>query len=351
MRYHRVDTGRALAAPAVAPLETIEPFTPGTTASWWESPDVKVDSPPHLRPALADVDFDVFSDDHGVLASGLFQERLRPGATARVYVQVHNRSPVVATDTDVRVFHARPGIGFPTLPAGFWNGFPANTPAMASAWQPIAPAQRIARVDAGRPRLASFEWAVPADADEHATLLAACSPAGTPLAPVETHVGALLATTSQCGVHNQVPLRPRPGLAGDRPGAVLAFMHASATPGTYHLDVDAGSAAMVIGAVLSTALSTAATAAGVASEALVPANHLALGVLLGRHAALGGQLDQTKLYRPPPRGRWLAGIPLTATSAEPVVLLIVRPQPPRGRWCAVQRDAAGVVRGGLALIA
>ena len=351
VRYHPVDTGRALPAPAPVPAETIDPFTPGAPARWWESPDVKVDAAPHLRPLLADVDFDVFSDDHGVLATGLFHERLRPGQAARVYVQVHNRSPVPATNVDVRVYHARPGIGFPPLPASFWDGFPANAPAAASAWQPVAPAQRLASVEAGRPRLAAFEWAVPADAAEHATLLAVCSPAGTPLAPAATELGALLATENRCALHNQVPLRPRPGAAGERPGAVLAFVHASAAPGTYVLDVDAGSSALVLGAVLSSALSTAATADGASSEPLVAANHPALGALLARHAGLGAQLDQTRLYRPPTRGRWLGGLPLTDSSAEPVVLLIVRPQPPRGRWSVVQRDAADLVRGGLTLIA
>ena len=83
----------------------------------------------------------------------------------------------------------------------------------------------------------------------------------------------------------------------------------------------------------------------------MPANHPSLGGLLARHAGLGAQLDQTKLFRPPARGRWLGGLALAEASAEPVVLLVVRPQPPRGRWCAVQRDAAGLVRGGLTLIA
>lgn len=349
VRYHAVDSGRALPAGTAAPVETPDPFSPGSAARWWESPDVKVDAAPHLRPVLADVEFDVFADDHGLAAAGLFDEAPVPGQTARVYVQVHSRSHAPATDVDVRVFFAAPGIGFPALPANFWTGFPANAPASASSWQPIAAAQRIARIEPGRARLAAFEWAVPADVGDGAALLAAAGPAGTAFAPAGTVLSQVLASTGALGLHNQVPLRPAPGRPGPRPGAVPALVHASTGAGAYALEVDAGSAPIVVGAVLSTALSNLAGPAG--SRPLNEADFPALGELLARRPGLGGQLDRSRLYPPPPRGPWLRNLTLAEGDAEPIVLLVARPQPPRGRWCVVQRDSGGTVRGGLTLTA
>ena len=349
VRAHLVDSGRALPAGTLAPVETPDPFAPPGAARWWESPDVKVDAAPHLAPALAALEVDVFADDHGVAAAGLFDEAPAPGAAARVYVQAHNRSAVDAADVDVRVFFAGASIGAPPLPTDFWTGWPANAPGPGSAWQPVAGAVRVAAIEAGRSRLAAFDWAVPADLPGGAVFLAVAVPSGIAFAPAPTTVSELLAATNAAGVSSRIAVRPGPGVAGRRPGAVRADVRASADAGTYSLEIDAVSAPMVVGAVLSTALSN--LAGGEGSVALVEADHPALGELLAADATLGGQLDRTKLYVPPSRGTWLSSLTLADGDSEPVVLLIVRPQPPRGRWCVVQRDAAGVVRGGLTLVA
>ncbi|HSD81627.1 MAG TPA: hypothetical protein VLB47_13240, partial [Solirubrobacteraceae bacterium] len=300
VRYHPVDTGRALPAGTPAPVETPDPFTPAPAARWWESPDIKVDAAPHLASALGALATDVFADDHGVLAAGLFDEPPAPGQAARVYVQVHNRSAADAADVDVRVFAAAPAIGAPPLDAGFWTGWPANAPGAASAWQPIAAAVRIARLEAGRSRLAAFDWAVPADLPDAATLMAVAVPAGTVFAPAPTTISELLAATDAIGIGGRIALRPLSGASGPRPGAVQAVVHAAAGAGTYALEVDAGCSGMVAGAVLSTALSNLAGGAG--ARPLVEADHPALGALLARRPALGGQLDRTRLYVPPARG-------------------------------------------------
>jgi hypothetical protein len=278
----------------------------------------------------------------------MYLVRPEPGATARVYVQVHNRSHVASVNVDVRVFFT-PGVcvGFPELPAGFWAAFPANAPAAAAAWQPIAPAARIPRIEPGRARVVAFEWAVPADLPDGAVLLAAATPAGTAFAPPGTIAGEALTATGALGLKNEVPLRPPPTRAGNRPGALLATLHASAGARTYGIEVDAASVPMVLGAVLSTALANLAGRDDV--PLLDEADFPALGELLARHPALGGQLDRSRLFVPPARGEWLRGLALAAGDAEPLVLLTVRPQPPRGRWCLVQRDENGVVRGGLTL--
>ena len=350
VRYHPVDTGRPLPGAALAPVETPDPFGPNGTARWWESPDVKVDAAPSLRAGLADVDVNVFSDDHGLAAAGLFAELPVPGETSRLYVQVHNRSHLDAVDVDVRVFFT-PGaaVGAPPLPAGFWAGWPGNAPAATSAWQPAAATARLPRIEPGRGRLARFEWAVPADLPDGAALLAVAVPSGTAFAPAATTVSELLAATPAAALASVLPVRPGPGLPGPRPGAVQAVVHASSGAGAYRLEVNSGSSGIIAGAVLSTALSNLAGGAG--AEPLTEVNHPELGALLASRPALGGRLDRTRLYRPPPRGAWLGPLTLAAGDAEPIVLLITRPQPPRGRWCLVQRDAAGTVRGGVTVLA
>jgi len=346
VRYHAVDAGRALPAGTLAPVESPDPFAPQRSARWWESPDVKLDAAPHLRPLLAGVEFDAFSDDHGLAAAGLFAEAPVPGRPARIYVQVHNRSAVHATNVDVRVFFAAGyPIGAPPLPPGFWAGWPANAPGAGSAWKPVAAAVRIADIEPGRGRLAAFDWAVPADLPGGAALLAAAAPAASPLAPAPMNLSELLAATGACGLSAIAGVRPGQGVAGPRPGAVEAFVHASTGADTYRLEVDAGSPGIVVGAVLSNGL--AGQASAVSARPLNEPDFPAFGALLASRAVLGAQLDRTRLFVPPARGPWLGDLALAAGDAEPVVLLLVRPQPPRGRWTLVQRDAAGVVRGGL----
>jgi hypothetical protein len=343
VRSHAVDTG---ATGTGATPVTVDPFAVETITRWWESPDIRVDTPPYLTAAAADVTLDVFADDHGGVARGLRSDNPQAGATARVFVLVHNRGYDPAANIDVRVYATDPCIGFPPLAAGFWTGFPGAAPP-AGAWQPVAASARIPGLEPGRPEVVAFDWPVPADAPQHLALLAAATPAGTALNPAATAIGELVGTTPRIGLINEVRVRPQPGIPRRRVPAVLAFVCAGGTA-PYRLDVDPGCVPMVAGAVLSPALAGATVSTASAQRPFVAGDFPAFGALLAARAGLGAQLDQSTLFVPPVRGPWLSGIALAAGAHEPLVLLL-EPVPRRGRWCVVQHDAGDVVTGGLTL--
>jgi tetratricopeptide (TPR) repeat protein len=69
IRDSSVDTGRATPSPSGVD----DPFNLGQQTFWWNCVDIKVDAPPYQRPAVDDIDFDTFADDHGVVAQSALQ--------------------------------------------------------------------------------------------------------------------------------------------------------------------------------------------------------------------------------------------------------------------------------------
>ena len=146
LRDSTVDSGRS----SPSPSGVADPFTFGSQTFWWQCQDIKVDAPTFQKPVAADVDFELFEDDHGVFAAGLTHENAQRNRTVRVFVQVHNRGIHAAMNVAVKVFFAASAVTLPDLPTGFWSGFPNNVVPGASAWQQIGPHKVVAQYRTGQ---------------------------------------------------------------------------------------------------------------------------------------------------------------------------------------------------------
>ncbi len=82
LRDSAVDSGRSSPSPSGVP----DPFNLGPQTFWWQCQDIKVDAPSFQRPNIADVDFEFFEDEHGILAASLKHENPQRNQTARIHV-------------------------------------------------------------------------------------------------------------------------------------------------------------------------------------------------------------------------------------------------------------------------
>ncbi len=330
LRDSVVDTGRRLPSPSGVP----DPFNLGALTHWWQCTDIKVDSPSYQKASLADVDFEVFEDDHGVFAGGLIHENTQRNRIVRVYVQVHNRGLNPATDVAVKVFFAAASVGLPDLPAGFWINFPNNMVPASSPWQSIAPHKVVPSVEAGRAQIVGFEWAVPPTAADHSCLLAVISAANDPLVTTELNIASLVLNHHKCGLKSLAVVNPPPSV-GPRIRALKLNLWGSTKWKQYSLGVDRGASPMIRGLVLSKRLSRLAQEMNLERVPLDDEEQVALSNLVGELPSLREQLDMTVGYRSNRRGAWLGSFDLDPWAAEPVVVLIA-PNPRSGHWSLVQ---------------
>ena len=165
MRDDAVDTGLTLPTPSGVP----HPFDAGQTIHWYQSVDIKVDSPDpatnqYQTPGI-DVDYLQFEElDH---------DNPRRNTYVRVHAQVHNRGARPATNVKVRAFWANAGGGLPSLPVDFWTAFPNTDPGDTTVWHPVGPAQVIASLRPAQPQVRSWSWLVPGDAPDHTCMFCA----------------------------------------------------------------------------------------------------------------------------------------------------------------------------------
>jgi photosystem II stability/assembly factor-like uncharacterized protein len=160
MRDHILDDGRG-----PAPVNIPDPFAPTNRLWWWQSVDIKVDAPPFqtAAPVASDI----------ALANDVEHQNPKRGETNRLYVQVHNRGPLKATNVLVRAFVADASMGLPDLPADFWS-FPKPFLADPSAanWTPAGPASSPADLEPGQTLVVHWDWAVSMSAANHSCMLA-----------------------------------------------------------------------------------------------------------------------------------------------------------------------------------
>jgi photosystem II stability/assembly factor-like uncharacterized protein len=164
MRDDVLDTG--LVTPGPSGVE--HPFNPGEFVHWYQSPDIKVDSPDPVTGAYqtpsSDIDYLQFEE--------LLHDNPRRDTSVRVHVQVNNRGDRPANNVKVRGFWANAGGGLPDLPVDFWTAFPNTDPSDTSVWHPVGPTRTIDVIYPGQPRIASWSWLVPATAPTHTCLFA-----------------------------------------------------------------------------------------------------------------------------------------------------------------------------------
>jgi photosystem II stability/assembly factor-like uncharacterized protein len=343
LRDSVVDVGRT----SPSPSGVADPFVFGATTYWWQCADIKVDSPTYQEPALSDVDFEEFSDDHGVFADGLIHENAQRSRRARVYVQVHNRGQNPAMNLAVKVFVADASVGLPDLPAAFWTNFPNNAIPATSPWQAIAAHAVVPLVEPGKAVVVGFEWDVPATAAGHSCLLTIITAQNDALVTTERNIAALVTGSSKCGLKNLTIVDPLPAI-GPRVRALKLNLWGSAKGRRYVIGGDRRSGRIVAAVVLSKRLSKIARSSEIASVELSEDQVVELRKLLRRHPELAEQLDTRTAWAPPTDRRWIKPFELDRRVPEPVVLL-VSSRARRGAWSIVQRNEEGEVVGGFTL--
>ncbi len=164
VRDHLMDAGRAPSgAPATAAWSDPTRYvTLNSPVFWWECADVKTDAPPDWQLLPSEVDYLHFE-------TKLVHESPEIGNQNRVYVEVHNRGPLVATDVVVTAMAAPASAGLPDLPADFWAAWPDS--AGDANWAPVGAAQTIPTLAPLRPTVLEWTWTPPPGSDAHTCLL------------------------------------------------------------------------------------------------------------------------------------------------------------------------------------
>jgi photosystem II stability/assembly factor-like uncharacterized protein len=196
IRNSSIDTGRF--RPSASAVD--DPFSFGQQSFWWQSPDIKIDAAPYQRALPGDIDFEVFQDDHGVSAAGLFDTSPRRNELALIYVQVHNRGTKPASEVTIKLFFADTSAAWPNLPDGFWKSFPDNISSSDSAWTAVADHKVLPMVEPGRSHIAVFEWPVPRWCSSRTSFLAVISAANDPINETELAIEKLVRKNAKCGL-------------------------------------------------------------------------------------------------------------------------------------------------------
>jgi photosystem II stability/assembly factor-like uncharacterized protein len=344
LRDSTVDTGRVSPSPSGVP----DPFSFGSVTQWWQSTDLKVDSPSYQRSLLTDVDFEIFEDDHGVFFQGLVHENAQRGKTVRVYVQAHNRGIVSASNVAVKVFFADASLGLPNLPAGFWTGFPNNVILPGNPWQAIAPHVIIPSIQPGRSQVIGFLWNVPATAADHTCLLAITTADNDSLVTGTLNIATLVTSEKKCGLKNLSVVNPPPGIGPRVLGLKLNLWATKEGGREYSIGCDRKPAKMVRGLVLSKALAKLAKASGLKSTRLALDDQAEIARLADRHPELRESHDLKTMFISREAGSWLRGLKLSTKQPEEILVLL-EPKPTPGRWSLYQTDTYGNVVGGFTL--
>jgi hypothetical protein len=142
----------------------------------WESPDIKIDSPPYQPAPTTSEEFDA-----------LVSETFVPGRTSRVYVRVRNRLSQSPEQATVSLFST----GFRTLLPALPHQLGGKQESSRNEWNMVESTKIDVR---GRePVIVAFDVPTPPDGSPHQCLVAAVDATGDPLAGI----GEAGATTDQ----------------------------------------------------------------------------------------------------------------------------------------------------------
>jgi photosystem II stability/assembly factor-like uncharacterized protein len=343
MRDSVVDTGRTF--PSQSGVQS--PFTNGVTTHWWQCTDIKADAPTYQQPVLADVDFEIFNDDHGVFFAGLTHENGQRNRKVRVYVHLHNRGPIPAQNAAVKVFFADASLGLPDLPTNFWTNFPNNSLPSNSPWKAIAAHEIVPLIETECPQVVGFEWQVPATAASHTCLLAVVSSENDPVTSTDLVIHSLVRNSPHCSLKNLTIVNPPPRI-GPRIWTIFLNLWGTRATRLYHIAVDRSSSSLIRGIILSRDLSAHARAERVKTLRLTGSERLALKKVARADPLLARRYDLTRIYSPPQRGVWLKDVPLRRTRPESMIVL-TNQRVRRGAWSFLQTDRDGMTLGGYTL--
>lgn len=197
VRDHVMDTGRAPsgAATTAAWEDPTQYISLNTPCYWWECADIKTDAPPNWQLQPSEVNYLNFE-------TKLVHENPEKGNQNRVYVQVHNRGPLTATDVTVTVMTAGASAGLPDLPADFWTTWPNS--AGDANWTPVGSPQTIATLEPMRPTVLEWTWTPPIAADAHTCMLVVVDSPSDPIpnAAKVFEIGQLVTGEKRVGLKN-----------------------------------------------------------------------------------------------------------------------------------------------------
>jgi hypothetical protein len=175
LRDSVIDVGRR-----DTPVTVNDPFRDSGNLVWHSSPDIRVDT--SNRKPVSTTNYAANGDMDYMGFESLRHEEPRQGQDTKVYVQVHNRGPDVATNVTVRVYFSHKLNGnYPNLPSDFWTTFPNGETSHPLFWKPIGPAIVIPQIRPADPAVVSWNWKVPETALSTSALLAVVTSSADPV--------------------------------------------------------------------------------------------------------------------------------------------------------------------------
>ncbi|MCP4693559.1 MAG: hypothetical protein GY859_36325, partial [Desulfobacterales bacterium] len=176
---NKIDSGEVFPAPSGVP----DPTQMGEQVYWWQSTDIKVDSPAY---SVVDELVDGVEFEQNIAHNSPLK-----GMVNRVYVRINNRGPFNATDVTVKLLWAdATGGAFPDLPADFWSSHP-DDPAGSSPWKPIGEYKTRALLEPAQPRVLRWDWRAPETLPDEIVFLAVISCVEDPITATETVISSL----------------------------------------------------------------------------------------------------------------------------------------------------------------
>lgn len=158
------------AARGPAPSGVSDPFNPANLVWWWQSEDIKIDASTPAFQTTAPV------SDEVSLANLITHRNAKRGVVNRLYVQVHNRGPLMATNVKVRAFFADASLALPDLPGDFSSPpKPFDGTPNAAYWTAVDTAQSLQVLEPGQTAVFCWNWNVPASAADHTCVFAICT--------------------------------------------------------------------------------------------------------------------------------------------------------------------------------
>lgn len=242
MRDDAVDTGLSIPSPSGVP----HPFVAGETIYWYQSVDIKIDSPDlatnqYQTPGI-NINYLEFEE--------LEHDNPRRESFVRVHAQVHNRGVQPATDVKVRAFWANAGGGLPSLPTDFWTAFPDTDPADITVWHPVGPARVIGTIHPGQPQVASWSWLVPGDAPDHTCIFCAVTCDEDPVTTSSLVIGTAVRNDNNVTLKNLHVDDLVPGAGGMDESSGTMFIDFAVLSARKSLDIRIDTGTLPVGTLL-----------------------------------------------------------------------------------------------------
>jgi photosystem II stability/assembly factor-like uncharacterized protein len=166
----------------------------GDTLAWWECTDIKVDSPSPTYQVTPPIDYYQYE------TAVTHRDAIR-GSVNHVYVEVHNRGPLPASNVTVCVMYGDASMGLQPLPTDYWTNFPNS--AGNSYWTLLGSAT-IPTVNPLIPEVLNFNFKPTATQATHTCIFAVMTSPDNPIPAASQifDVNSLVTAEKRAGLHN-----------------------------------------------------------------------------------------------------------------------------------------------------